>query len=144
MKKLLALPSHLRLALIALLSLTPMMIPSQITAGTCAERCSEAEIQFVPGQTITVQVKNRTQKPISIEKVQGTKPVLLGAGQTMQFERAGTIDNFSVVWDSNASPLRALVMQPNSRTLRIELGNGWSGISDRAVYLRNDGRIEVL
>jgi hypothetical protein len=134
-----------KLLAIALLTLSPILFSSQTTAGTCAERCPEGAIQFVPGQAITVQVKNRTQQPIKIEKVQGTKATVLEAGQTLQFKRtANTIDNLSIIWDAKGLPLRAIVMQPNSTTLRIELEAGWSGINDRAVYLRNDGRIEIL
>jgi hypothetical protein len=131
------------LATIAILA--PMLLSGQTHAGTCAERCPEGNIQFVPGRPITVQIKNRTQRSIQIEKVQGTKPASLAAGQTLKFERTGnTIDNLSVVWDSEGLPLRAIVMQPNSTTLRIELEAGWSSINDRAVYLRNDGQIEIL
>lgn len=141
----LSVPPALRIALSATLILSPIAFAPRTAAGTCATNCPPAVLQFVPGQAITVQVKNRTNQTINIEKVQGTKPISLTAGQGLQFERSGnTITNLSVVWEAEAFPLRAVVTQPNSRTLRIELIAGSQPPGDRAVYLKNDGRVEIL
>ena len=132
-------------ALTVLLSIVAMGLTTPAMSQTCAQNCPAPELQFVPGERINVQIVNRTRSAIDIEKVQGTKPTPLAPGQILKFERrASTEPNLSVVWDATAFPLKAVLSKPNKNTLRIELFGGAQVPGDRSVYIRNDGRVEVL
>jgi hypothetical protein len=115
-------------------------------AGTCASKCGPRPIQFTPGQLINVEVTNLTSSIVLLEKVQGTDAIPLYPGKTLYLERGGgTNPNFSAVfWDQTALPLRAIITQPQSKTLRIELRPGSRPPGDRSVYVRNDGRVAIF
>ena len=115
-------------------------------AGTCASKCGPKPIQFTPGQLINVEVTNLTSSIVLLEKVQGTDAIPLYPGKTLYLERGGgTNPNFSAVfWDQTALPLRAIITQPQSKTLRIELRPGSRPPGDRSVYVRNDGRVAIF
>lgn len=128
-----------------LLSVSAFFLATPVTAQTCAQNCPPPVLQFTPGERINVQIVNRTRSAIDIEKVQGTKPTPLAPGQSLKFERRSSTDpNLSIVWDTAAFPLKAVLSQPNKQILRIELFGGSEVPGDRSIYIRNDGRIEQL
>ena len=114
-------------------------------AGTCAQKCPPAPIQFVPGQRITYEVVNLTSSLVQMQKVVGTDPIPLNPGQVVSFTRGGGTDpNLSLLlWDATGLPLGMRLSKPNPRTLRIEVRPGGRPPGDRTIYLRDDGRIAV-
>ena len=132
------------------IALTTMLLVSPIAginARTCKNNCPAPVLQFTPGQRITVQVVNRAENRVEVEKVLGTKPISVAPGQQIEFERGGSTDpNLSVVfWDNTALALKSSLSKPNPNTLRIELKSERRyPPGDRSVYIRNDGRVDVF
>ncbi len=120
--------------------------PNVTLAGTCASQCGPKPIQFTPGQYIRVEVVNSTSSLVKLEKLYGTDPIPLQPGQKLQLEILdGTLTYVSLVfWDEMGSPLTAIVSKPNFGTLRVELRPNWHSPGDRSLYLREDGRVNVL
>ena len=120
--------------------------PNVILAGTCASQCGSQPIQFTLGQRIRIEVVNSTSSLVKLEKLYGTDPIPLQPGQKLQLDLLdATIPNVSLVfWDEVGSPLRAIVSKPNFGTLRLELRPQWHSPGDRSLYLRDDGRVNVL
>ena len=117
-------------------------------AGTCVagSSCGQQPIKFIPGQRITVEVVNLTQRAVQLQKIAGTNPVAIRPGQVLSFGRGGrTEPNFSVVvWDAIGVPLKVNILKPNARTLRIEVRLGGRPPGDRSIYLKDDGRVGVF
>ncbi|MBW4648333.1 MAG: hypothetical protein KME06_06485 [Kastovskya adunca ATA6-11-RM4] len=122
--------------------------PKLAQAGTCvaATSCGPQPVQFIPGQRITVEVANLTSGVLRVQQVYGTDALPVSPGQVLSFLRGGTVDpNFSVVfWDAQGAPLQVNIRKPEARLLRIEVRPGGSLTGDRSVYLRDDGRINIL
>ena len=118
------------------------------TAGTCVagSSCGQQPIKFIPGQRITVEVVNLTQRVVQLQKIAGTNPVIIRPGQVLSFGRGGrTEPNFSVVvWDAIGVPLKVNILKPEARTLRIEVRPGGRPPGDRSIYLKDDGRVAVF
>lgn len=118
------------------------------TAGTCVagSSCGQQPIKFIPGQRITVEVVNLTQRVVQLQKIAGTNPVIIRPGQVHSFGRGGrTEPNFSVVvWDAIGVPLKVNILKPEARTLRIEVRPGGRPPGDRSIYLKDDGRVAVF
>lgn len=120
--------------------------PSPTIAGTCASKCGAKPLQFTPGKFIRVEVVNKTPNLIYIEKPQGTNPIALRPGQQVRLEQGdGTGQNISVVfWNENGLSLKANLSKPNFATLKVELRPEWRIGGDRGVYLKDDGRVQLL
>ncbi|HEY9833497.1 MAG TPA: hypothetical protein V6D26_23300 [Stenomitos sp.] len=118
------------------------------TAGTCVagSSCGQQPIKFIPGQRITVEVVNLTQRMVQLQKIAGTNPVIIRPGQVLSFGRGGkTEPNFSVVvWDATGVPLKVNILKPEARTLRIEVRPGGRPPGDRSIYLKDDGQVAVF
>ncbi|MDF5719090.1 MAG: hypothetical protein PUP91_01080 [Rhizonema sp. PD37] len=119
---------------------------STTLAGTCASKCGLQPIQFTPGQRIQVKIVNRTSILVKFEKIQGTDPIFLRPGQELTLSQGdGTKPNVSLVfWDDMKLSLKAIVSKPNFGTLQVELRPNWRSPGDRSVYVRDDGRVNVL
>lgn len=117
-------------------------------ADTCVagSSCGSQPVRFVPGQRITVEVANFTSGIVEIQQLYTTDPLPISPGQVLSFVRGASTDpNFSVVfWDSQGLPLKVNILKPEARILRIEVRPGTRPPGDRAVYLKDDGRIQVL
>ncbi|AFY59132.1 hypothetical protein Riv7116_6816 [Rivularia sp. PCC 7116] len=115
-------------------------------AGTCASQCGTKPLQFTPGRRIRVQVVNKTPNPIYLEKPQGSNPILLRPGQQVRLEQGdGTEPNISVVfWNQDGLSLKANLSKPNFATLQVELRPEWRIGGDRGIYIRDDGRVQML
>ena len=113
-------------------------------AGTCSGKgCQATRLEFAPGQRITIQVINQTASLVELQKVYGTDALPLRPGQQVEFDLGGgTEPNVSVLfWDVTALPLQSRLSKLNDRTLRIEIRPGGRPPGDRAVYIRDDGRV---
>ncbi len=117
------------------------------TAQTCSgSACGRPVLQFVPGQSITVEIINRSPALLEIQKIYGSDAVPLASGEVIRFvQYGGTDSNVSVVfWEPTSSPIRARVSKPNPKTLKIELELAPSEPGDRSVYVRDDGRVVIF
>ncbi|MEQ8462122.1 hypothetical protein [Coleofasciculus sp. E1-EBD-02] len=137
---------------IVLLVATTLVIPSTADihpaqAETCAANsCRQESVKFVPGQRITVEVANLTSSVIKLQQVDVTDPLPVSPGQVLSFVRGGnTNPNFSaVLWDTQGLPLNVNIRKPEARVLRIEVLPSGRSPGVRAVYLQDDGRVEVM
>ncbi|MEO1428064.1 MAG: hypothetical protein AAFV71_03165 [Cyanobacteria bacterium J06633_8] len=120
--------------------------PSPTIAGTCASRCGAKPLQFTPGKFIRVEVVNKTPNLIYLEKPQGTNPIALRPGQQVRLEQGdATGANISVIfWNENGLSLKANLSKPNFATLKVELRPEWRIGGDRGVYVKDDGRVQML
>ncbi len=123
-----------------------LLMPLPQGVGTCKNNCPAKGIQFKPGQRLTVRIVNRTKRYISIEKVAGTKPILLSGLNALEFAKGGEQDpNPSIVlWEKNETPLRLHLSQPKPDLLLVEIRFAAKKPGDQSIYLRNDGRIDVF
>ncbi|OUL19812.1 hypothetical protein [Nostoc sp. 106C] len=119
--------------------------PSVTLAGTCASKCGPRPIQFTPGQSIRLEVINRTLGLVKLEKIQGTDPIPLRPGQELQFVQGDeTQPNISLVfWDEMGLPLQAIISKPNFGTLHVELRPGKRNPGDRSLHMLTDGHVNV-
>ena len=130
-----------------------LRLPDRPGVGTC-RNCPPRKIQFKPGSRIQIQIFNRTDRPISIEKVMGSKPLILKGKQKFVFSQGGeNSDNPSIVfWEKNETPIRVKLSQPkaNPKTnpkaniLLIDLSFAAQKPGDQSVYVGNDGRVDVF
>jgi hypothetical protein len=136
------------IALLATFFLLTVDGHKKVTAGSCvaASSCGAQPIKFIPGQRITVEVVNLTQSLVQIQQLYGTDSLAVIPGQVQSFVRGGnTNPNFSVTfWDIQGLPLKVNILKTDSRTLRIEIRPGARIPGDRAVYLKDDGRVDVM
>ena len=116
--------------------------------GTCVAGvdCPPPPVQFVPGQTIRVEIINLTDTLLSMEKLQGEPPTDVIPGQLLVLATGGnSINNLSLLfWDNRGSILTLRPVKINETTLRIEIRAGIQPPGDRSVYLRDDGRVLIL
>lgn len=126
---------------------SPLMQPVRGQSCVAATSCLPQPIQFIPGETITVEVVNRTSSLVAIEQIRGTNTFTLDPGKTVSFLRGESVNpNFSLLmWDVQGLSLRFKLSQPQSNILRVEvyLGDGYE-YDNNAIYLRNDGRVDVF
>lgn len=115
-------------------------------AGTCASQCGKHPLQFTPGQSIRLEVVNKTTHLVEVEKIQGSKAVSLQPGQKLQIDQKYNLEgNLSLAfWDKNGAALQAVVSKPNFATLRVEIRPTWRYPGDRSLYILNDGRINIF
>lgn len=128
------------------ISSTADVDPAQAETCVAASSCREQSVKFVPGQRITVEVANLTSSVIKLQQVDVTDPLPVSPGQVLSFVRGGnTNPNFSaVLWDTQGLPLNVNIRQPEARVLRIEVLPSGRAPGVRAVYLQDDGRVEVM
>ncbi|MBE9028184.1 hypothetical protein IQ266_00255 [filamentous cyanobacterium LEGE 11480] len=116
-------------------------------AATCSSQCKKTKpIQFRPGQRIEVMVVNRTRRTIMMENTLGDRAIKLLPGQKLKFYRGGSTDpNLSLAfWDATETPLKLALSQPQSNLLQIDVRFARRAPGDRALYIMNDGRIQLL
>jgi len=123
-----------------------LRLPDRPGVGTCRTNCPLGRIQFKPGSPIQIQIFNRTDRPISVEKVADSTPIMLQGKQKIVFSQGGKkSDNPSIVfWERNETPIRVKLSQPKANVLSIDLSFAAQKPSDQSVYVRNDGRVDVF
>ncbi|MGD1873156.1 MAG: hypothetical protein ACFB02_08915 [Mastigocoleus sp.] len=120
--------------------------PNISIAQTCASKCGKAPLSFKPGQYVRVEVANLTRHPVQVEKPYGVKEIQVPPNKMLQIDQGdGTQPNISLVfWSKKGFPLKARLSKPSSGILRVELRPEWRNQGDRAVYIRDDGRVSLL
>ncbi|MGA0197629.1 MAG: hypothetical protein ACO3NK_00610 [Prochlorotrichaceae cyanobacterium] len=132
---------------LALLSLglgLPAALPAQ--AGTCASECGPAPLSFTPGSPIEVEVVNLTANIILFEEAGGTDPIPLAPGRTLRLPRlTTTIENAALnFWDSLGLAVQARLTKSSASLLRVEILPEYDPPGQGALYLRDDGRVDVF
>ncbi|MGB2925526.1 MAG: hypothetical protein WBB82_09510 [Limnothrix sp.] len=128
-----------------ILGLTTTAGQQAAIAQSCVAQtsCGAGPIQVVPGKWIKFEVVNRTGNIINLEQPNATEPIALSPGQTVTLE-GSTTDNVSLLfWDIQGLSVQAKIKKLMSDRLRVELvwGNGFGNYS---LYLKDDGRVELL
>lgn len=114
--------------------------------GTCASQCGARPLQFTPGQYVRIEVINRTPRVLQLQKMNVTNLVSIAPGKAIQFPQMQVTEpNASIIfWDETGRALKAVVSQPHAQILRVELRPDWYPPGDRSIYIRDDGRVNVL
>ena len=114
-------------------------------AQTCRVNCRSDQIQFIPGDPITVEVINQTPVIVQVEQIPMIAPYALRPRQSARLGFGwGTQPNISIVfWNTQEQPIRAYLSRPEPLRLEIELRPFTSEPSDRSVYIQNDGRVMI-
>ncbi|WOD41042.1 hypothetical protein [Nodosilinea sp. E11] len=114
-------------------------------ATPCTVNCKSGQIQFTPGDRITIQVVNVGSRPLSLEQPPRLGPRLLYTGNTIETQVGWTTQpNPSVFfWSQERLPVRARLNRPNPTTLRVELFDAPSEPSDRSITIEADGRVSI-
>lgn len=119
-------------------------VPAAV-ADPCTINCRSGQIQFTPGDRITVQVINVGSRPLSLEQPPLLGPRLLYTGNTFEtrINWAGQPKPSFFFWSQERLPVRVRLGRPSPDTLRVELYNAPSEPSDRSITIEADGRVSV-
>lgn len=132
------------------LSLLPVTViplhPAPVQAGTCASHCGPAPLQFTPGSYITVEWVNLTANVVEVQESEGSDPIPLAPGRSLQLYRLVTTrENSSLVfWDTLGLALKAQLSKPEPDLLRVELVSSYEPPGDRSLYLRDNGQVDTF
>lgn len=114
-----------------------------VQAADCVYRCSSDEIQFAPGQAVTLQVVNHTGGRVSLERVLDFEPYGMWPDQTITIDAQIGMGDLSVVfWEAAQRPIEVRLHRPEADTLQIELLPS-GAVNDSAVHIVNDGRVMI-
>lgn len=112
-------------------------------AADCVYRCESNEIQFVPGQTVKLEVINRTGGRVSLERVLDFQPYGMWPDQVITIDAQVGTGDFSVVfWEAAQRPIDVKLHRPERDILQIELLPS-GAVNDSAVHIVNDGRVMI-
>ena len=124
-------------------ALTIATATTAVQAADCVYRCESNEIQFAPGQSVTLQVMNHTGGRVSLERVLDFEPYGMWPDQMITIDAQVGIGDLSVVfWESAQRPIEVRLHRPEVDVLQIELLPS-GALNDSAVHIVNDGRVMV-
>ena len=128
------------------LAVLPLSLALPGQAGTCASQCGPAPLSFTPGSTIEVEVVNLSPSIVLFQESGGSDPIPLPPGRTLRMPRlTTTIENASLTfWDSLGLPVKATLAKPQDNVLRVQISPDYDPPGEGAIYLRDDGRVEVF
>lgn len=121
-----------------------LSVPAAL-AAPCTVNCKSGQIQFTPGDRITIQVVNVGSRPLSLEQPPLRGPRVLYTGNIIETQVAWTAQPHPSVffWSQERLPVRANVNRPGPNTLRVEIYAAPSEPSDRSITIEADGRVLV-
>ena len=129
---------HLLCSALIVASITPA-----VSATDCVYRCGSDEIQFAPGQTVTLEVINRTGGRVSLERVLDFEPYGMWPDQMITIDAQVGVGDVSVVfWEAAQRPIEVRLHRPERDILQIELLPS-GAVNDSAVHIVNDGRVMI-
>lgn len=119
--------------------------PLPLAAQRCTANCRSDQVQFTPGDPLSVEVINRSSVLISVQQVPLTGEVSLRPGQSIRLGfNWGTTPNVAIrFWNPDQEPLRAYLFRPADRTLQVEIRDLPYQLGDRSIYIQNDGRVII-
>lgn len=118
-------------------------ITSPVHAAECVYRCGSNEIRFAPGQSVKLEVVNRTGGRVSLERVLDFEPYGMWPDQVITIDAQVGIGDLSVVfWEAAQRPIEVRLHRPETDTLQIELLPS-GAVNDSAVHIVNDGRVMI-
>lgn len=114
-------------------------------AQRCTVDCGSGQIQFTPGDRITVQITNRSRTSVAVEQtpMTGTRTLRPGDTTEMGFGWGTTPNIFLLFWALQDHPIRATLGRPSAQTLAVEIYSAPSEPSDRSIVIENDGRVTL-
>ncbi len=114
-----------------------------VLAQNCTSGCQSGQIQFTPGDRITVQVINRSTVTVDLEQTPMTGPRTLRPGETIELGFGwGTSPNISILfWPLQDRAIRLRLGRPEAQTLLVEIYSAPSEPSHRSIFVENDGRV---
>ncbi|HEY9761252.1 MAG TPA: hypothetical protein V6D07_01940 [Trichocoleus sp.] len=120
-------------------------LPLPLAAQNCTANCRSDQIQFTPGARLDVEVVNQSSAVVYVQQVPLMAPDSLLPRQTANIGfKWGTVPNVSIrFWNNEDQPIKAYLYRPSENTLRVELRNFAYELSDRAIYVQNDGRVLI-
>lgn len=129
---------HLLSSALIMASITPA-----VSAADCVYRCGSDEIQFAPGQAVTLEVINHTGGRVSLERVLDFEPYGMWPDQMITIDAQVGVGDLSVVfWEAAQRPIEVRLHRPERDTLQIELLPS-GAVNDSAVHIVNDGRVMI-
>lgn len=128
------------LGFVAMVPMQPMAIAQTCVAPTS---CPTPPIRVTPGQWVTFEIINRTGSIISIEQPSTVEAIALSPGQRITLGGTTKRNASLLFWDVQGLSVEARVRELSPNNLQIELLWG-NGFGHYAVYLKDDGLIEVL
>ncbi|MEO0538326.1 MAG: hypothetical protein AAF215_31250 [Cyanobacteria bacterium P01_A01_bin.123] len=135
--------------------LTTLVVSAVVIAGlsdrpsiaqNCRAGCESDQIQFTPGQQLTIEIINRAPHSVQFSQMAYMNPQSLAAygGLAVLEFGAGTRPNVDLyVWEENAEPLNITLARPASNVLRVEVTAAPYGPGDRAITIADDGRVLI-
>jgi hypothetical protein len=119
--------------------------PLPALAQNCTSGCQSGQIQFTPGDRITVQVVNRSTVSVGLEQTPITGPRTLRPGEDIELGFGwGTSPNISILfWALQDRAIRLRLGRPAPQTLAVEIYNAPSEPSHRSIFVENDGRVTL-
>lgn len=118
-------------------------VTPSVRAADCVYRCGSDEIQFAPGQSVTLEVVNHTGGRVSLERVLDFHPYGMWPDQIITIDAQVGMGDLSVVfWEAAQRPIEVRLHRPETNTLQIELLPS-GAINDSAVHIVNDGRVMI-
>lgn len=114
-------------------------------AQDCTSGCQSGQIQFTPGDRITVQVVNHSTVSVGLEQTPITGPRTLRPGDNIELGFGwGTSPNISILfWALQDRAIRLRLGRPTPQTLAVEIYNAPSEPSHRSIVVENDGRVTL-
>ncbi|HEY9879537.1 MAG TPA: hypothetical protein V6D29_13860 [Leptolyngbyaceae cyanobacterium] len=118
-------------------------LPLPLAAQNCTENCRSDQIRFTPGDRLDVEVVNQSSAVVYVQQVPLMAPTPLRPRQTANIGfKWGTEPNVSIrFWNDEDQPIKAYLFRPAENVLRVEVRNFGYELSDRAIYIQNDGRV---
>lgn len=119
--------------------------PLPALAQPCTSGCQSGQIQFIPGDRITVQIVNRSHGAIGLEQTPITGPRTLRPGEELELGFGwGTTPNISILfWALQDRAIRFRLGRPEPKILSVEVYSAPSEPSHRSIFVENDGRVVI-
>ena len=121
------------------------MTPLPAWAQPCVAGCQSGQIQFTPGERITVQVINHSHVAVGLEQTPVSGPRTLRPGEDIELGFGwGTTPNISILfWALQDRAIRLHLGRPEPQTLSVEIYSAPSEPSHRSIFVENDGRVII-
>ncbi|AFY37976.1 hypothetical protein Lepto7376_1642 [[Leptolyngbya] sp. PCC 7376] len=130
--------------LLGAMVMMPMQPPAAIAQSCVANTsCTNRPVRVTPGEWISFEIINRTGSIISIEQPSSVEAIALSPGQRVTLSGSTKQNASFLFWDVQGLSVEARVREISTNNLQVELLWG-DGFGNSSLYLKDDGRIELL